>query len=74
MSVADLAYSMTALPLMRKRSKVYRRFCRKQITHNPETGCMCKTRYQTKHMAMQRPYAASAYPCQFCGGWHATSH
>lgn len=74
MSVADLAQQMTAAPLMRRRSKVYRKFCRKKVTHNPQTGCMGKVRYQTKHAAMQRPYAGAAYACQFCGGWHATSH
>ena len=73
MSAQELAQAMTLQPLQRKRSAVYRRFCRKKLTHNPKTGCISKTRYQTKRAAMRQPYAGAAYACQFCGGWHATS-
>ena len=73
MSAEELAQAMCAQSVQRKRSRVYRKFCRKKIAQDPRTGCAAKTRYQTKHMALQRPYAGAAYACQFCGGWHVTS-
>jgi hypothetical protein len=64
MSVADLAYQMTANTVMRRSSPVVRQFVR---------GCDGKVRYGNPRTACRGPYAASVYRCKFCGGWHATS-
>lgn len=64
MSVADLTYQMTAVPLMRRCSPVVR-----QYLH----GCDSKIRYATEADALRAKYAVRAYRCEFCGRWHATS-
>ena len=52
----------------------------KDVTHGP---CLRKKRYATRHAALMQAERSerqqgvpqlSVYKCQFCGGWHLTSH
>ena len=63
MSVADLAYSMTAGAVLRRESTTIKEYL---------NGCQCKRRYDSAMHAYFSRYAASVYRCRFCGGWHAT--
>ena len=64
MSVAGLAYQMTANTVMRRTSPVIRQYVR---------GCDGKLRYCCEEFALRARHAVRAYRCGFCGGWHATS-
>jgi predicted SprT family Zn-dependent metalloprotease len=64
MSIADLAYCMTANTVMRRSSTTVKEYL---------NGCQCKRRYDSRQHAANSRFASKAYRCRFCGGWHATS-